>query len=97
MKHARTSRPRAAVHKWATSSTGPVVHTPKAILRSAASNASATTASSSGPAHQRTDLRTADLIPGRPGFPGVTTASRSYGQGNRDDGPGDPPLVPTEI
>ena len=86
---------QAAVDRWATSSTGPVVHTPKGSLRSAASNASATATSSSGPAHHRIDLRTADLIPGSPGLPGVTTASRSCGQGSCGDRAGDPPPVPT--
>ena len=77
MKRASTSRPRAAVDRWATSSTGPVVHTPKAMLRSTASNASAAAVSSSVPAHHRIcGLGTPDLILGRPGDPSAPARAR---------------------
>src|ERR1700746_477283 len=51
MKHDRASRPSAPVARWAGSSRAPLARTLDANLRSAASNASATTASRIGTAH----------------------------------------------
>ena len=64
MKHDRASKPSAPVARWAGSSGAPVVRMPEELLRSAASNASATTASRIGTAR--------DLIRFRPRNPTQT-------------------------
>src|SRR5690242_13563382 len=62
MKQARASRPSAPVARWATSSSAPLARTLNGTLRSAASKASATPASSIGTAHNLISSRPPNLI-----------------------------------
>jgi len=60
-----TEKPRAAVARWATSSSGPVLSRPKGTLRFSASKVSATPASSTVPAQTQTAPRRPGHIPTR--------------------------------